>query len=463
MYPKNTKMSIKNERIDANVHFRYTPHKIHSKIMPNIQTEEQEKGRVKLTFTVSVEEQMPYLEAAAEHISEHSSIPGFRPGKAGYEVVKQRVGETKIMEEALEKIVRTCFVKALLEHEIDTVGSPKIDVEKMAPGNELVFTAEVLRMPTVKELADFKTLSVQGKIPEVADHDVELALKDLTRMQTKEVRAEVGSIVSATDKAVISMDMKKAGVPIEGGQSPNHAVYLAEEYYIPGFKEQLVGLKEGEAKTFTLSFPAEHAQAFLAGQEVDFDVVLKELFHLEPPQMDDSFAQSLGLKDFAMMKELIHKNLLDEKIREEGMRQEKEALELIANKSQFENIPDLLLNEEIEKMIRELKTRVEEQGMDFDKYIQSLKKELSQVKLDFTPQALMRIKVAIAMREIAKRESLSVSDEELDKELDDAAARYEDEEAKKQIYSPEYRQYFEQVVLNRKVIELVKSVMVKIG
>lgn len=429
--------------------------------MPNISVEELEKGQVKLTFTVSVEEQQPFLEAAAEHISEHSTIPGFRPGKAGYEVVKQRVGEAKIMEEALEKIVRTYFVETILKNEIDTVGSPKIDVEKMAAGNELVFTAEVTRMPAVKELADFKKLSVQGNVPEVADKDVKLALKDLTRMQTKEVRAEAGSIVKETDKAVVSMDMKKAGVPIEGGQSPNHAIYLAEEYYIPGFKEQLIGLKEGEAKNFTLPFPADHAQEFLAGQNIDFDVVLKELFHLEPPQMNDAFAQSLGLKDFAMMKDLIHKNLMDEKIREEQMRQEKEVLELIANKTQFENIPDLLLNEEIEKMLRELKSRVEEQGMDFEKYIQSLKKTLVQVKLDFTPQALMRIKVAIAMREIAKRESLTVSDEELDKELDEVAARYEDAEDKKRIYSPDYRQYFDQVVLNRKVIELVKNAMVK--
>jgi len=430
--------------------------------MPNISVEEKEKGQVKITFTVSPEEQQPFLEAAAEHISEHSMIPGFRPGKAGYEVVKQRVGEAKIMEEALEGMVRKLFVKAILDHEIDTVGSPKIDVEKMAPGNDLVFTAEVTRMPAVKELADFKTLSVEAKTPEVTDAEVDLALKDLSRMQTKEVRAESGAVVSQTDKAVVSMNMKKEGVPVEGGQSPNHAVFLAEEYYIPGFKEQLIGMKEGETKNFTLPFPAEHAQEFLAGRDVDFEIEMKEIFHLEPPTLDDVFAQSLGLRDFAMMKELIHKNLLDEKIREEQMRQEKEALELIASKTQFENIPDLLLNEEIEKMVHELKHRVEEQGMDFDKYIQSLKKTLPEVKLDFTPQALMRIKVAIAMREIAKRENLVVSEEELDKELDEVAARYEDPDAKKQIYSPEYRQYFEQVVLNRKVIELVKNTMVKV-
>jgi trigger factor len=454
-------MSIHVIKIDVTLYFRYTFAEIQSLLMPNIQIEEQEKGRVKLTFTISVEEQQPFLDSAAEHISEHSSIPGFRPGKAGYDVVKQRVGEPKIMEEALEAIVRSFFVQTILKEEIDTIGSPKIDVEKMAPGNELIFTAEVTRMPRIKELADYKKLSVEGKVPEVSEKDVELALKDLTRMQTKEVRAEAGSVVTVTDKAVVGMDMKKEGVPIEGGQSPNHAVYLAEEYYIPGFKEQLVGMKEGEKKTFTLPFPKEHAQEFLAGRDIDFEIEMKEIFHLEPPTLDDVFAQSLGLRDFAMMKELIHKNLMDEKIREEGMRQEKEALELIANKTQFENIPDLLLNEEIEKMIRELKHRVEEQGMDFEKYVQSLKKTLVQIKLDFTPQALMRIKVAIAMREIAKTENFVVTDEELDKELDEAAEKYEDPEAKKQIYSPEYRQYFEQIILNRKVIEHVKNTMVK--
>ncbi len=430
--------------------------------MPNVQIEEKEKNAIKITFTVSIEEQQPFLEAAAEHISEHSSIPGFRPGKAGYDIVKQRVGETKIMEEALEKLVRKYYIDAILANEIDSVGSPKIDVEKMAPGNELVFTAEVTRMPRVTELADWKKLSIEGKVPTVSEEDVALALKDLTRMQTKEVRATADSIVGAADKAVVSMDMKKEGVPIEGGQSANHVVFLAEEYYIPGFKEQILGMKEGEKKTFTLPFPKEHAQEFLAGRDIDFEIELKELFHLEPPTLNDEFAVSLGLRDFAMMKELVHKNLLDEKIREESFREEKEMLELVANKTQYENIPDLLLNEEIEKMIRELKQRVEEQGMDFEDYVKSLKRSLAQIKMDFTPQALMRLKVSLLLREIAKQENVTVTEDEMTKELDETAARYEDKESKLQIYSPEYRQYAEQITLNRKVIDLIKKEMVKI-
>ncbi len=429
--------------------------------MPNIQIEEKEKNAVKLTFTVTPEEQQPFLEAAAEHISEHSTIPGFRPGKAGYEIVKQRVGEGAIMEEALEKIVRKYYVDAILSNEIDSVGSPKIDVEKMAPGNDLVFSAEVTRMPRVKVLADWKKLSVETKTPVLEEKDLERALKDLTRMQTKEVRALSDAAVTKNDKVVLSMDIKKEGVSIEGGQTQNHAVFLTEEYYIPGFTDHLVGMKEGEKKTFTLPFPEEHMQEHLRGRDVDFEIELKEIFHLQPPTLDDAFATSLGVKDFETMKELIRKNLLDEKIREEVAREEKESLELIANKTQFENVPDLLLNDEIEKMMHELKHNVEEQGMDFEKYIASIKKTLPQMKMDFTPQALMRIKVALLLREISKEEKIEVTEKEMEDELDEVAARYEDKETKDQIYSPEYREYAEQITLNRKVIDLIKSVMVK--
>jgi len=429
--------------------------------MPQISVEEKEKNTVKLTFTLTPEEVQPHLEEAAAHISEHSSIPGFRPGKAGYEVVKQRIGEAKIMEEALEGIVRKYYVKAILDHEIDSVGSPKIDVEKMAPGNDLVFSAEVTRMPRIKSLADYKKLSVETQTPVVEDKDIELAIKDLTRMQTKEVRAESGSSVQSQDKVVLALEMKKDGVALEGGQSPNHIVFMTEEYYIPGFKNQLIGLKEGEEKTFTLTFPTEHVQDYLAGKVVEFHVTVKEIFHLQTPEINDAFATSLGIKDLATMNELIHKNLLEEKIREENIRQEQMLLELTAQKSQYEDIPDLLLNEEVNKMIHELKHKVTEQGVEFEQYLASLKKNLAQLKLDFTPQALIRIKIALLLREVAKQEQVKVTDEELDKELDDAASRYEDKEAKQQIYSPEYRAYIEQILQNRKTIELLKAAMVK--
>ncbi|HCB56356.1 MAG: Trigger factor [Candidatus Uhrbacteria bacterium GW2011_GWE2_40_58] len=430
--------------------------------MPNISVETLEKNAVKITVTIPVEEVQPYLEEAAQRISQQTTIPGFRPGKASYEVVKQRVGEMKIYEEALEVIVRKTYVETLLSEKIETVGSPKIDVEKLAPGNPIIYTAEVARMPSVLELADFRSLKISPNEVKAEESEVEQTIRDLARMQTKEVRATASEPAKKEDKIVVSMEMNKEGVAIEGGTSPNHAIYLAEDYYIPGLKEQVIGMKEGEEKKFTLTFPKEHAQKILAGADIEFSVKLKEVYHLETPSIDDPFAVSLGQKDLSALKEVLRENIQKEKEREEQMREEREMLELIAKKSQFNDIPDLLVNEEVQKMISELQNSVEQQGLNFDTYLANLKKSLADIKLDFTPQALTRIKVALIMKKIGQVENIAIEEKELDEEIDRIAEAYaENEEIRKQIYSPHYRDYTEQILKNRKVIELLKVLMVK--
>ena len=257
------------------------------------------------------------------------------------------------------------------------------------------------------------------------------------------------------------MDMKLEGVPVEGGQSPNHAIYLNENYYIPGLKDELIGMKEGETKTFKLPFPKLHVQKFLAGKDVEFVVNVKELFHLQEPEIDDAFASAFGLKDLQTLKSLLKQNLLTEKTQEARALEEKEMLELLANKSQFDEIPDLLLNEEINKMISELKHGVEEQGAEFDDYVKNLGKTLAQLKLDFTPQALVRIKVVLIMKAVAKQENIEVDEKDIDAKADSLAASYEDKETKNRIYSPEYREIIGQLLKNQKVIELLRKTMLK--
>ena len=368
----------------------------------------------------------------------------------------------KLLEEALEPIIRKSYVEAVLAKNIETVGSPKIDVEKLAPGNDIVFTAEVARMPKVLSLTDYTKLSITAKPVEISEKEIDQALGDIQKMQTKEIRVQSGTQIGEKDKVVLSMNIKKEGIAIDGGQSPNHAIYLSEDYYIPGFKEQLVGMKEGEKKTFTLPFPKEHVQKMLAGSNVDFDVSIKEIYKLEPLEIDDVFASSLGVKDLKELKEKISTNLRDEKDVEEKTHQEKEMFEMLVKKSQFEEIPDLLLNEEINKMIDELKRNVESQGLEFETYVSNLKKTLAQLKIDFTPQALTRIKVAIALHAIADKEKVELKDEETDAELDKIAERYEDPEMKKRVYEPSFRDYIERVLVNRKVISLLRQIIVKV-
>lgn len=430
--------------------------------MPKIDVEELPPASVKITVTLTPDELTPFLEDAAARITEETPIPGFRPGKGGFEIVKQRVGEMKIYEEALEPIIRKFYVSAVIGGAIETVGSPKIDVAQLVPGNDLIFTAEVLRLPRVTKLADYTNLSIEKQPVEVAEKDVDVALKDLQRMQTKEIRVPSGTAASGDDKMVMSMNMKKDGVPVEGGQSTGHAVFLKEEHYIPGFTEQVAGLKEGDTKTFTLKFPEEGATKMLAGAMVEFEVAIKEIYHLDHPALDDAFAKSLGQEDFQTLKTLISGNLKSEKDVEETQRQEKEVLEKLAKESSFEEIPDLLLNQEINKMTEELQRGVEEQGGEFESYLKSIKRTIADLKIDFTPQALMRVKVGLILREVAKRAEIKVSDEEIDTQLDRMAERYDDnEEAKKRLYTPEYREYAQAMLTNRKTIAHLVEAMVK--
>ncbi|HCB19565.1 TPA: trigger factor [Candidatus Uhrbacteria bacterium] len=447
---------------DTKTQESYTFRHYYLLFMPQIAVEHLPKNIVKFTITIPLTELAPFLEDAAMHISQETSIPGFRPGKANYEIVKQRVGEMKIYEEALEPLVRKTYIEALMGEKIEAVGSPKIDVVKLAPGNDLIYTAEVTRMPSVTQMADYKTFTIAPKDIQVVDKEIDLTLKDLSRMQTKEVRAQKDVKTTVKDKVVVSMNMKKDGVAIEGGQSPNHAIYLPEDYYIPGLKDQLIGMTEGEQKTFTLKFPEDHIQKILAGSEIEFEVTINELYHLDSPEIDDAFAQSIGQKDLIGLREVLKHNIAHEKEHEEERRQEKEMLEMIAKKSDFEEIPDLLVNEEINKMLYELQKSVERQGVNFEDYLKNIKRTIADLKLDFTPQALMRIKVAILLRKIAKDLEITVKPEELDQEIDGSAQMYEDNpEIKKHLYSPEYRDYTEYMIRNRKTIQKLREVMVK--
>jgi len=160
--------------------------------------------------------------------------------------------------------------------------------------------------------------------------------------------------------------------------------------------------------------------------------------------------------------DLIKENLKHEAEVEEQQRQEKEVLELVANKSRFEEIPDLLVNEELHKMIDELKRAVTSQGADFDQYLEGLGKSIADMKIDFTAQALMRIKVALVMRAVAKVENIQADEKEVDLEIDKIAEQYKDnEDVKNQIFSPQYRDYTQQIIRNRKVIAYLKGEIVE--
>lgn len=417
---------------------------------------------VKITVTVPKEKVSEAMIVAAKHLSSVINIPGFRPGTASYDVVKGKVGEMKILEEAAEDLIRASFASAMIDEDLDAVGQPHFSMDVMVPGEDLIYTAEVALMPKVKKLADYKKLEVKKESTEPTDEIVNQAKADLARMQTKETRALAGHTLAKGDKAVVNLTMKKDGVVLEGGESQNHGVYTNESYYIDGFVEQILGLAEGAEKTFTLKFPKDHYQKHLADSDVDFTVRLNEIFTLEVPNIDDEFAKRLGMDSAATLEAKLKENLALEAVGSERRRQERECLDLLAQKSDFDTIPEILVNQEISRMLSELEHSIGENGMELKDYLKSIGKSMAELKLDFTPTAITRVKVALIIREIAKTEKVTVDAAAVDAELDTIAERMGDnKEYRDRIYEPEYREFVESQLRNRKVVDHILEAMVK--
>lgn len=418
------------------------------------------KGALEIRVELMPDETRAHLEEAAARLSQTTKIPGFRPGHASYAEVEKRVGAMKILEEAFEKIVRKTYVEILLAEKLETLGAPAVSVQKMAPGNPLEFTLTVNLLPAVTKLADYKTIPVEKKSVAVTEADVERVVRDLQKMRATEVRST--KPVDATDRVVLDLVISKDGAAIEGGVAKGHHVLMDEPYYIPGFTNELRGMKEGEQKTFTLSFPALHYQKMLAGRPVQFAVTVNEIYERTVPALDDAFAKSIGKPTLDAVRSQIRENLTEEKTAAENERVERALLDQIIAGSQFEDIPDLLVNEEVARMREELEAGAVSRGFEWAKYLEHIKKTEAQLKLDFAPQALRRIKATLAVREIVTREKITASDEEVNQEIDRAAAHYaDDKEAREHLYSPAYREQTSMVLRNRKALERLKKLNLK--
>jgi len=416
------------------------------------------KSELELTIELSPDEMKPYLERGANRLTTEKPIEGFRPGKAPLEVVMKKFGDMPVMEAAAEEAVRGTFPKALAQEQVLSMGSPSIGVKKMAPGNPFIYTATVSVLPEVT-LCDLTTIKVAAKKVAVAEEDVARAIKDLRAMRATETA--VARTATGHDKVTIDMDMKQNGVPIEGGQTRGHHVFLDEPYYIPGLADALLGLKKGDTKSFTLTFPKEHYQKNVAGKPVDFSVTVREVYERTLPEANDSFAASLGQKTMQDLDALLRKNLLEDAENKENQRQEIAMLEEIVRCSRFGDLPDLLVNEEVGRMIAELRDGITRRGMDWAQYLAEAKKSENQLKLDFVPQAIQRIRVALVVRAVAVSKGIEAEDHEVSAEVEREMSLYADDpDTQARIRAEDYADRVRVVLRNRKVVEFLKKTIV---
>lgn len=386
------------------------------------------KSQIEFEVAVAWSDWEKYLDKAAAEVSSEIKIPGFRPGKAPRNLVEQKVGAGVLLNNAAEKAVQKTYMEFVVKEKLDVIGSPKVEIEKIESGKDLVYKAVVAVVPTatLKDgyKKDIKKINEEfaGKPTEATEKEIAHELEHLANSRVKLVT--VNRAIAKDDSAEIDFTVLVDNVPIEGGTSKNHPLVIGKGVFIPGFEENLIGMKAGEEKEFELPFPADYHKKDLAGKNATFKVKINLVQERQIPAIDDDFAKSLG--SFENL-EALKKNMKEgiEHENKHKMEEEKRTqyLDRIVDSLEVE-LPEILIKEETQKMLLEFEQQTQSMGMNLDQYLAQLKKEKKDLEKDWEPQAEKRVKSALALREIVKLEEITVDAAEIEVEMNKTLQYY---------------------------------------
>ncbi|MFA6594224.1 MAG: trigger factor [Candidatus Buchananbacteria bacterium] len=422
----------------------------------------QPKSQVEIAVELSPAELLPYLTKAAEKIATDKPLEGFRPGKAPYDVVLKKYGEMAILSEAVDDIISKTYYQAIKDNNLTTIGQPQINLEKMAPENPFSYKATVAVLPQVK-IGELAKIKLQRKPIAITDEQIQKVIEEIRKMRSREEKTDKAA--EKGDLAKIDFDVFRDGVPIDQGSAKNYPLLLGEDKFIPGFEDRIVGLKAGEEKEFTLDFPEKYFEKSLAGKPAEFKIKVNEVAKIILPEANDELAKTVSGGKFTALEELkinIKENLLLEEQAKQDRRLEIELLEEAVKLSEFGELPEILVHEEIHRMLHELEDSLSRQGMDLGNYLQSLKKTEEEMEKEMEPQAIVRVKTAILSREIYQQNKFEVTPDEVDKEIEELLKNYPpNPDVKKQLESETYRDYLKNSLGNRKVMDYLKKLVIK--
>jgi trigger factor len=337
--------------------------------MTTAKWEKLEGNRGVLTVEVSAEKVNEGLTAAFNKVVKQVNVPGFRKGKMPRPMFEKRFGVESLYQDALDILLPEAYGSAIDETGIEPIDRPDIDIEQMEKGKELIFKATVQVKPEVT-LGEYKGLEVEAFDTNVADEDVANELKTLQERQAELVVKEEGTIETG-DTVVLDFEGFVDGEAFEGGKAENHSLEIGSESFIPGFEEQLVGLATGESKDVEVTFPEEYHAAELAGKPAVFKVTIHEVKGKELPALDDEFAKDVDdeVETLDALKEKIRTRLENSKKHEAEHHLRDTVVENAAANAEVE-VPDVMVNSEVNRMLQEFEQRLQMQGMNLELYFQ---------------------------------------------------------------------------------------------
>ena len=416
-------------------------------------------NEVKLEITIEAEKFDEAMKKVYFKSAKYFNIPGFRKGKAPMNIVEKYYGKEIFYEDAFNEVVPEEFEQALKDNNIEAVSRPDIDIKQIGKGQDLIFTAVVQTKPEA-ELGKYKGIEIKKIEYNVTDHDIE---HELGHMQEKNSR-----LVSIDDRpvengdiTVIDFEGSVDGVPFDGGKAEGHELEIGSGSFIPGFEDQIVGMKIDEEKDINVKFPEEYFSKDLAGKDAVFKVKLHEIKKKELPELDDEFAKDVS--EFDTLKEL--KDSIKEKLETQNNERAKYETQDAVIKAVSENtkldIPSGMIELEIDNMLKDIETRLSYQGLKLEQYFKMMGKTEEEVRKEYEPQAIEAIKSRLTLEAIIKKEKIEATDEEIDAKIKEMAENYgkKEEEIKD---NENIRNYIKQGIESEKAIDfLVENAKIK--
>ena len=410
--------------------------------------EKLENSRVALEIEVGAEEFEAAVAKAYLKARSKISVPGFRVGKAPRKMIEKLYGESVFYNDAIDEVVPTAYTEAVGSSGIDAIGYPDIEVGEVSRDG-FTFKATVAVYPEVK-LGQYKGLSAPRDEVKVSAEDVKTRLNEMAERNARLI--SVDRKAKKGDIAVIDFEGFDNGVPFAGGKGENHELELGSGSFVPGFEDQVIGMKAGEEKEINITFPEDYTPE-LAGKAVVFKVKVNEVKFKELPELDDDFAKDVS--EFDTIKELkddIKKQIENDRELSVKVAYENALLEQVADGIEAD-IPEVLIEQQCQRFLEEFKSRIMAQGISYDQYVKMTGMDEKKFMEDGREPAIKQVRMDLAMAQIVKDENLTASEEEIEEEYKKFSERYgmEVEAVKKYLDRPSV----EAQVLNEKAIAVV--------
>ena len=420
----------------------------------SLQVEKLEKNMAKLTVEVPAEQFEAALKTSYNKNKNKFNIPGFRKGKAPQAMIEKMYGVGVFYEDAVDEAINASYPDAAKESGLEIVSRPSISIEEIEEGKAFVYTAVVAVKPEVT-LGEYKGVEVQKTKSEVTEEDIETEIKRAREKNSRLITVEDRGIEDG-DKVTIDFDGSVDGKRFEGGKAEDYPLTIGSHTFIDNFEEQLIGKTTGEECEVNVTFPAEYHVEELKNKPAVFKVKVKEIQRKELPEANDDFASEVS--DFDTMEE--YKKDLTEKLQAEKIEAAKTADEDKVVAKVIENatmeIPDQMVEEQVNGMVNDYARRLESQGISFKQYVEITGMTAEKIGEQMKPQAIKRIQTRLVLEAVVKAENIQADDAAVEEQFDKMAEDFKmDKEQIKGMFGEEQMAQLKEDLAVQKAIDFL--------